>query len=177
MKVIIQIPCYNEEESLPVTLQSLPRDLPAELVPDNGRILQVMCRSFCSGIPSIPKQRFPCPPPDWEDVLYGDPKSAALRLRNAGYDFFYFDLSTTTHYFSHAFSPVFEYESLIRSFDIYWQSENEYLLTWKSPDGKPVNSGLASAIQESIQKTFQDSSRLGQAYLRHKRIRDSGENW
>ena len=28
MKVIIQIPCYNEEESLPVTLQSLPRDLP-----------------------------------------------------------------------------------------------------------------------------------------------------
>ncbi len=28
MKVIIQIPCYNEEESLPVTLAALPRDIP-----------------------------------------------------------------------------------------------------------------------------------------------------
>lgn len=28
MKVIIQIPCYNEEESLPVTLSALPRQLP-----------------------------------------------------------------------------------------------------------------------------------------------------
>lgn len=28
MKLIIQIPCYNEEESLPVTLEALPRQLP-----------------------------------------------------------------------------------------------------------------------------------------------------
>ncbi len=28
MKVIIQIPCFNEEESLPVTLAALPRDIP-----------------------------------------------------------------------------------------------------------------------------------------------------
>jgi glycosyltransferase involved in cell wall biosynthesis len=28
MKLIIQIPCYNEEESLPVTLRALPREMP-----------------------------------------------------------------------------------------------------------------------------------------------------
>jgi len=28
MKVIIQIPCYNEEESLPITLKELPREIP-----------------------------------------------------------------------------------------------------------------------------------------------------
>jgi len=28
MKVIIQIPCFNEEESLPVTLAALPKELP-----------------------------------------------------------------------------------------------------------------------------------------------------
>ena len=27
-KLIIQIPCYNEEESLPVTIKELPRELP-----------------------------------------------------------------------------------------------------------------------------------------------------
>ncbi|MFP3947860.1 MAG: glycosyltransferase family 2 protein, partial [Longimicrobiales bacterium] len=40
-KVIIQIPCYNEEESLPVTLEKLPRSLPGVdmvewLVVDDG---------------------------------------------------------------------------------------------------------------------------------------------
>ncbi|MFW5879771.1 MAG: glycosyltransferase family 2 protein, partial [bacterium] len=28
MKLIIQIPCYNEEETLPLTLQDLPRQMP-----------------------------------------------------------------------------------------------------------------------------------------------------
>ncbi len=28
MKLIIQIPCYNEEESLPITLADLPREVP-----------------------------------------------------------------------------------------------------------------------------------------------------
>src|SRR5881396_1681440 len=28
MKLIIQIPCFNEEDQLPVTLSDLPRDLP-----------------------------------------------------------------------------------------------------------------------------------------------------
>ncbi len=28
MKLIIQIPCYNEEESLPQTLSDLPREIP-----------------------------------------------------------------------------------------------------------------------------------------------------
>ena len=28
MKLIIQIPCYNEEQTLPVTLRDLPRELP-----------------------------------------------------------------------------------------------------------------------------------------------------
>ena len=36
MKVIIQIPCWNEEESLPATLAALPRELegvaPADLM-------------------------------------------------------------------------------------------------------------------------------------------------
>ena len=41
MKLIIQIPCYNEEETLPETLRDLPRDLPAVdrlewLVVDDG---------------------------------------------------------------------------------------------------------------------------------------------
>ena len=27
-KLIIQIPCYNEEETLPITLKDLPRELP-----------------------------------------------------------------------------------------------------------------------------------------------------
>src|SRR5687768_15973903 len=41
MKVVIQIPCYNEEESLPVALAALPRALPGVdvvewLVVDDG---------------------------------------------------------------------------------------------------------------------------------------------
>ncbi len=28
MKLIIQIPCYNEESSLPITVAALPRELP-----------------------------------------------------------------------------------------------------------------------------------------------------
>ena len=28
MKLIIQIPCYNEEETLPITLADLPREIP-----------------------------------------------------------------------------------------------------------------------------------------------------
>ena len=42
MKLIIQIPCYNEEETLPQTLQDLPRELPSVdrvewLVNDDGK--------------------------------------------------------------------------------------------------------------------------------------------
>src|SRR5207253_10197622 len=41
MKLIIQIPCFNEEETLPVTLADLPRELPGidqveTLVIDDG---------------------------------------------------------------------------------------------------------------------------------------------
>ena len=41
MKLIIQIPCYNEAETLPLTLHDLPRSLPGidvieYLVIDNG---------------------------------------------------------------------------------------------------------------------------------------------
>ncbi|MBI4420277.1 MAG: glycosyltransferase family 2 protein, partial [Gemmatimonadetes bacterium] len=41
IKLIIQIPCYNEEETLPVTLGALPRALPGVdavewLVVDDG---------------------------------------------------------------------------------------------------------------------------------------------
>ena len=41
MKLIIQIPCYNEEQTLPVTLAALPREIPGvnvieTLVIDDG---------------------------------------------------------------------------------------------------------------------------------------------
>ncbi|MBA2517121.1 MAG: glycosyltransferase, partial [Solirubrobacterales bacterium] len=43
MKLIIQIPCFNEEETLPVTLRDLPREIPGFdvvewLVVDDGSV-------------------------------------------------------------------------------------------------------------------------------------------
>lgn len=64
-KVVIQIPCYNEEESLPVTLAALPRSLPAVdevewLVVDDGssdRTGEVAREHGVDHVVSMPRNR------------------------------------------------------------------------------------------------------------------------
>ena len=63
MKVIIQIPCYNEEATLPITLTALPRDLPGIddiewLIVDDGSTDRTVEVALAHGVDHI--VRLPC---------------------------------------------------------------------------------------------------------------------
>ncbi len=65
MKLVIQIPCYNEEQTLPVTLQALPKEMPGVdsiewLVIDDGstdRTVQVALECGAQHVVQFPRNR------------------------------------------------------------------------------------------------------------------------
>jgi len=76
VKLIIQIPCYNEEKSLPVTLASLPRQLPGIdkvewLVINDGstdNTVQTARNLGVDHIVSFPRNQRGLPVPFWLDL-------------------------------------------------------------------------------------------------------------
>jgi hypothetical protein len=152
----------------------------AEIVPKSSKVLQInsATNETCVQV-SFLTPLFPYYAKDWGIVLYGSPEQAAETLKKSGFDYFHIDLSESRSRFEnvHVFSPIFQYPSMMEYFEIFWESDDRYLLTWKTGKGKPVSRQLAMEFTRQVKLLIDERRGYARQYLGHKALRESGAKW
>lgn len=84
--------------------------------------------------------------PNYALVLYGSPDQIETFYRANNVNFFYFDRQERDYIWGHGFSSLFEYESLLRRFDIALEAKDYFLLTWRGEGQRPVDAKIADEL-------------------------------
>src|SRR5258708_6318078 len=84
--------------------------------------------------------------PGYPVLLFGSVQDSDAVLKRLGVNYFYV-LKQNAEFWGPAFGPSFTADRLAANFDIFWESDEAYILTWRGQGIRPVSSDEAAAIQ------------------------------
>lgn len=134
----------------------------ARILPDKGRLLLLNARAA-----QLPTQNSPLIPqgmvvptyqsnmsPYYREILFGSPSNTYQILKSLNIDFFYIE-KNYYDFFGPAYSNAFSRVNLMTHFDIFYETDNLIVLTWRGEGIRAVDSTTAFYIDKlrEISKT------------------------
>ncbi|MGB7542987.1 MAG: hypothetical protein WA373_14955 [Burkholderiales bacterium] len=125
-----------------------------EAVPGDAKVLPLNANYNivpCQNSPLLPRNKIvhhyeSVLAPYFVDVAYGGEERAAEIMRKLGINFFYVQKSDTD-FFGPGFGELFSWDNLVRRFDVYRETGDFLILTWRGQGTAPVSPETASAIE------------------------------
>ena len=110
--------------------------------------------------------------PIYKDVLLGDAYKMHDKYRNLGINYFYIE-KDNIQFFGPGYSESFSFENLVSKFDILWENDDFYILTWLGEGIRPVSIQDAEYIEALREKARNSNTYYQNCWLALLRVKES----
>ena len=162
--------CWNFNRCLDI-LEAVPGDDPVLPLNANNSIVP------CQNSPLLPHNKIvhhyeSVLAPVYKEVLLGDANEMHARYKNLGINYFYLE-KQNIQFFGPGYSESFSFENLNEKFDIFWENDDFYILTWRGEGIRPVSIKDAEYIEGLREEARNSNTYYQQCWEALLRVKES----
>jgi hypothetical protein len=151
-----------------------------EAVPGNDPVLPLNANQSivpCQNSPLLPRNKIvhhyqSVLSPIYKDVLFGDFQTMRANYRDLGINYFYLE-KKNIQFFGPGYSECFNFENLISEFDVFWESDDFYIFTWRGEGIRPISFQDADYIEVLREKARNSESYYGDCWHGLLRLKEA----
>ncbi len=156
--------CLEIQEAVPGEDPVLPLNANHNIVP-------------CQNSPLLPRNKIvhhyqSVLSPIYKDVLLGDFQTMHPKYKDLGINFFYLE-KKNIQFFGPGYSESFNFENLIGEFDVFWENDDFYILTWRGEGIRPVSIQDAEYIEGLRDEARNSNLYYGKSWQGILRLKES----